>query len=619
MDSKGKIKKAQTNPMGKGMGGQGHGHKIESARDFKKTLNRLISYFGPDIYIIIIAAVCILASVGLKTLGPAVIGSAIKNYLELSQDMTGFVRQMFLLLGLYSSSWIIDVLSGVLMVRLANNIVFRLRNDAFSHVQKLSMSFFDKKGLGDIISRLTNDIEMIYNVMSNSFKNILNGVFSILGVLIAMFVLNYKLSFIIIAIVPVMAFFTVIIGKRVRSAFRKSQKQVGLLSANIEESISGIKAIKCFNKEHDEFVKFENLNNKAKKIGIKAGFTSFTLMPLIQFMSALSLAVIVCAGGISIVKYPGVFSIGLLTSFILYTQRFFEPLRQLSNVYNVLQSAIAGAERVFEILDTEPGITNKKDVIILDDLTGNVEFRNVTFGYNKADPVLDKINLKVDKGEVIAIVGPTGAGKTTLVNLLSRFYDVNTGSIFIDGNDIRDIDVNSLRKQMGVVLQEPFFFAASIKENILYGNSSASEEDILNAAKLSNADCFITRLPHGYDTILSERGSNLSQGERQLLAIARVILSNPKILIMDEATSNIDSLTEVNIQKGLLELMKERTCFIIAHRLSTIKNADKVLVIHNHRIIETGTHTELMKKEGFYARLYSMQLKKEEITEEEID
>jgi len=347
-----------------------------------------------------------------------------------------------------------------------------------------------------------------------------------------------------------------------------------------------------------------------------------------NFMTSLTLGLLVGIGGFLALNgatapnaqasgsAAGGISIGLLTAFILYSQRFFDPLRQITQVYSVIQSALAGAERLFEVLDMKPEVVEKADALPLKDLRGAVEFKDVEFAYEEGKPILEDITFHTQPGQVIAIVGPTGAGKTTLVNLLSRFYDAQKGYITIDGNDIRDVRLDDLRTRMGVVLQEPFFFATTIRENLLYARPEATEEEMMAAARTANAHYFISRLPHGYDTCLSERGSNLSQGERQLLGIARAILSNPRILILDEATSSVDSLTESHIQEGLIRLMKGRTSFIIAHRLSTVRNADMVLVLHNRRIIESGTHEALIKKpNGFYARLYSLQALKPEILE----
>jgi ATP-binding cassette subfamily B multidrug efflux pump len=602
---------------------------IEAPKDFRKALQRLLRYFGGNKTLIIASTIFIAAATILRTLGPALIGDAIKFDLEMSKNLPDFVYRMKIVLATILGAWIADAASGILMTRLSNNIVFRLRADSFAHVQTLSMGSFDKRGIGDFISRMTNDVEMVFNAMNNGFSSLVGGMLSMITVLVAMFILSVPLSFVVIAVVPVMAVLTGIIGKKIRGAFRKNQEWVGRLTANIEESVSGIKVTKTFRREEAEFAKFEKINDGSQRAGVKAELISYAFMPLMSIMTSLTLSLIVGIGGYMAMKTTAAeaagagsaalasgVSIGLLTAFILYSQRFFEPLRQITQVYSMLQSALAGAERLFEMMDMKPEVMEKHNALPLAEIRGVVEFNKVSFAYEEGKQVLEDINFQTQPGQVVAIVGPTGAGKTTLINLLGRFYDVRAGCITIDGSDIRDIKVNDLRTSMGVVLQEPFFFATTIRENLLYARPDATEEQMIAAAKTANAHYFISRLPYGYDTALSERGNNLSQGERQLLGIARAILADPRILILDEATSSVDSLTESHIQEGLIRLMKGRTSFIIAHRLSTIRNADQVFVVHNHRIIESGTHQQLMSKpDGFYAKLYGMQRQRLEILE----
>ncbi len=602
---------------------------IEAPRDYRRALRRLLRYFGAYRPLIIASTLFIAAGTLLRALGPALIGEAIKYDLELSKNLPDFVHRMWIVLATILGSWVADAGSGILMTRLSNNIVYRMREDSFAHVQTLSMESFDKRGIGDFISRMTNDIEMVFNAMNNGFSSLVGGLLSMITVLIAMFVLSIPLSLVVIAVVPIMAFLTGIVGKKIRGAFRKNQEWVGRLTANIEESVSGVKVTKTFRREEAEFAKFEKVNDASQRVGVEAELISYAFMPLMNFMTSLTLALIVGIGGYLALKATAAqaagagtaalatgVSVGLLTAFILYSQRFFEPLRQITQVYSMIQSALAGAERLFEMMDIKQEVVEKPEALPLKEIRGNVEFQNVGFAYEEEKTVLENINFHTQPGQVIAIVGPTGAGKTTLINLLSRFYDVREGHISIDGMDIRDLKLDDLRTSMGVVLQEPFFFATTIRENLLYARPDATEEQMITAAKTANAHYFVSRLPHGYDTVLSERGNNLSQGERQLLGIARAILADPRILILDEATSSVDSLTESHIQEGLIRLMKGRTSFIIAHRLSTIRNADQVLVLHNRRIVESGTHDELIRKPGgFYAKLYGMQDQKLEILE----
>ncbi len=601
---------------------------IESPRDFRKALRRLLRYFGGYKALMLLSAVFIAAGTLLRTLGPALIGDAIKQDLELSHNLPDFIHRMKIVLATIIGAWIAEAGSGILLTRLSNNIVYRLREDSFAHIQTLSMGSFDKRGIGDFISRMTNDIEMVFNAMNNGFSSLVGGLLSMIAVLIAMLSLSVPLSLVVLAVVPALVVLTGIVGKKIRSAFRANQEWVGRLTSNIEESVSGIKVVKTFHREEAEFAKFEKINDASQRAGGEAELITSAVFPLTNILTSLTLSLVVGVGGYMALHTTaahaagdaeaaaGGVSVGLLTAFILYSQRFFDPLRQITQVYSMIQSALAGAERVFEMMDIKPEIVEKPNAIALKNIQGAVAFDNVAFAYEKGKTVLEDIRFKSRPGQVIAIVGPTGAGKTTLINLLSRFYDVTEGSISIDGHDIRDVRLDDLRTGMSVVLQEPFFFATTIRENLLYARPDATEEEMTAAAQTANAHYFISRLPQGYDTVLSERGNNLSQGERQLLGIARAILANPRILILDEATSSVDSLTESHIQDGLTRLMKGRTSFIIAHRLSTIRNADQVLVLHNHRIIESGTHAELISRpDGFYARLYGMQEQKAEIFE----
>jgi len=602
---------------------------VEAPKDSRKTLRRLLRYFGRNKSLILAAAIFIAAATVLRTLGPALIGEAIKQDLELSFNMPDFVRRMQIVLLTILAAWIADVGSGILMTRLSVNIVYRLREDSFTRVQTLSMGSFDRHGIGDFMSRMTNDIEMIYGAMNNGFTNLVGGMFSMAAVLIAMFTLSIPLTFVVLAVTPVMAVLTGIVGVRIRAAFRNNQEWVGRLTAGVEESVSGIKVIQAFRREEAEFAKFEKISDGGRRAGTRAEFISFAFIPIMNIVTSLTLGLIVGVGGWLALRgisssaaesagLSGGVSIGLLTAFILYSQRFFDPLHQITQVYSLLQSALAGAERLFELMDTKPEIVEKPGALPLANIRGAVVFDHVSFAYEQGKPVLEDISFEAHPGQVVAIVGPTGAGKTTLVNLLSRFYDVREGRILVDGADIRDLRINDLRTGMGVVLQESFFFAATIRENLLYARPDATEADMIEAARTANAHYFISRLPDGYDTMLAERGGNLSQGERQLLGIARAVLTDPGILILDEATSSVDSLTEARIQEGLIRLMKGRTSFIIAHRLSTIRNADLVLVLHNHCIIESGSHEQLLGKPGgFYARLHGMQYQNREIYESE--
>ncbi len=612
----GKQSQSSGRATGAGRGPGRGGAPIEKPRNFKEAIGRLLVYFGKEWPSLIVVSIAIITGSVLQAIAPATLGNAITEHVERNPNAALFVSQMLVVVGIYVATWLTEAVNGGFMNRVGNRLVYRLREDSFSHLQKLSMSYFESRGVGDIISRVTNDIEMIYNALTNGFANLLGGLVSVVGILIAMIALDVPLSLVIIGLLPILLLTTGYIGKIVRQAFRANQALVGAMSATINESVSSTRLIKSFRREEATNQKFRVVSDKARLAGAKADIAGLAIHPVMRIINGLAGALVVGVGGYLAITRGGHYSIGLITAFVLYGRRFFEPLRQITEVYNLIQSALAGAERVFAILDEKPEIVDKADAVHINDIRGDVSFESVTFGYLPEQTVIRDVTIEAKSGQVVAIVGPTGAGKTTLVNLLSRFYDVRSGAITVDGTDIRDLELDSLRTRMGVVLQEPYFFADTIMANIKYGNPKATDEQAIEAAVTADADHFIRRLPDGYQTVLAERGENISEGERQLLAIARAVLADPRILILDEATSNVDSLTEATIQKGLLTLMEGRTSFIIAHRLSTIKNADQVIVLHNRGVVEHGTHDQLMAQNGFYARLYRMQFEKNEITEE---
>lgn len=461
------------------------------------------------------------------------------------------------------------------------------------------------------MSRLTNDIDNISNTLNSSSTQIISSIISITGTVIMMLYLSPILTFINMLIIPVMLFITGKIAKRSRKYFLNQQAALGKLNGMIEESISGQRVIKVFTREEKQIEEFNKSNEELKNIGIKALILSGFIPPLMNLLNNINFAFIAGVGGWLAVRE--IITIGVIASFINYSKQFTRPINELANQINMFQTAIAGAERVFEIMDESPEKEDEKDAIRLSNISGKVDFENVTFSYDKKTPVLKNINLHINPGETIALVGPTGAGKTTIINLLTRFYDIDEGLIKIDGTDIRKINRKSLRSSLGIVLQDAYLFSESVRENIRYGRLDASDEEVEEAAKLANAHKFIKRLPQGYDTVLSEEASNLSQGQRQLITIARAILANPSILILDEATSSVDTRTELHIQEAMLNLMKGRTSFVIAHRLSTIRDADQIVVINDGKIIEKGKHDELLKQRGFYYNLYMTQFKNQTI------
>jgi len=602
-------------PMGPLRGGPGRrfsSFEKVKIKDPFGTLKRLWRYLGIYKWALFFVFILVIISSILGIIGPYLIGRGIDNYI-IPKKFDRFFNFLLILGGIYLLGSILAFLQGFVMVKIIQKLVAQMRKDLFDKLQVLPLKFFDTRPHGDIMSRITNDIDNISNVLGNSLIQIFSGVLTLIGVIIMMLKISIQMTVISLITIPLTIITTNLISKRTREYFYSNQTILGKLNGLIEEDISGIKVIKIFGRENKEIERFEEINNDLTKVGIKAQIFSGIVGPTMNLINNISFAIIAGFGGFF--AYRKLISVGSIAVFLNYSRQFTRPINELANQYNMIQSAIASAERVFEILDSEEETEDDKNAIELKDVKGEVEFRNVWFSYDKENPVLKNINFKAEPGKVIALVGPTGAGKTTIVSLLARFYDVDEGSILIDGIDIRKIKRKSLRSILGVVLQDTYLFSTTVRENIRYGRLSATDEEVETSARLAHAEPFILNLPNGYDTILSEDGEDLSQGQRQLLAIARAILANPKILILDEATSNVDTRTERYIQSAMLNLMKGRTSFIIAHRLSTIKNADLILVINNGEIIERGTHKELLKKRGFYYNLYMSQFS-EEITVE---
>ena len=586
--------------------GPGPGMNFEKPKNLQTAVSRLLGYLIPykSTLIIVLILVVLFTLAGL--LGPYLTGVAIDRYI-VPKDIAGLGRISLVMLGAFLAYTLLQAVSGWLMAEISQKALKQLRKELFTHLQKLSLSFFDRNQAGDLMSRLTNDINAINQAVSQNVTSLVANVLSLFGILIAMFVLNVWLSLATIFIVPLMFWFTTFVAKYTRKGFQRMQKALGKLNSTIEENISGLKVVKAFRRSDSAIETFRKDNQETYKAGIYAHTYAFLLMPLTNQLGNLFIIVLAGLGGFLAIK--GMVTVGLIAAFIGYSRQFLQPVRQLSEIYNSLQSALAGAERVFEIMDIQPELQDSEKAIAIKDVKGQVKFDNVKFGYLPDVPVLKGMSLEAWPGHTIALVGPTGAGKTTMINLLSRFYDVGSGSISVDGHDIRDVKTDDLRRLLGIVLQDTFLFSDTVMENIRYGRLKATDEDCVEAAKMADADHFIRQLPDGYQTRLSERGSNLSQGQRQMLAISRAVLADPAILILDEATSSVDTRTEARIQKALLRLMEGRTSFVIAHRLSTIRDADHVLVINDGKIVEEGNHNQLMAKKGVYQNLYMSQFK----------
>ena len=540
-------------------------------------------------------------------------GLAIDRFIA-AGDRSGLLRVVLLMLGAYVGAWLAQAGQFALMATISQRVLRDLRERLFVHLQSLSLSYFDRHPHGELMSRLTNDLDVLNRVLSQQVTQTVSGLLTLVGILVMMFVINFWLALASMIVFPIMVLFVGWVGRRTRSGFRDYQMRIGRLNGQLEEMFSGQRVIIAFGQEVRALADFDRANNEVRDVGIRAQTFAMLVPPLMGILSNANIAVLAGLGGWMVLE--GLATVGTIATFYNYSRRFAAPLRQLGNLYNQLQSALAGAERVFEIIDEEPELPDRADAVELTRVEGEVDYDHVDFGYEEGVPVIKDVSLEAWPGRTFALVGPTGAGKTTLVNLLTRFYDVDEGSISIDGIDIRDVKKESLRQQLGIVLQDNFLFSESVMENIRYGRLDATDEEVVAAAKMANADQFIRRLPEGYQTELTERGENLSQGQRQLLSIARAILADPAILVLDEATSSVDTRTEMHIQEALLRLMEGRTSFVIAHRLSTIRDADRILVVRDGRIIERGNHEELLAKRGFYYELYTSQFKGRELPEE---
>ena len=606
-----KKNKYEGYPAGRTLNPRKRFEKHEKPKDFKTTMMKIYEYFKVEKKLLfLIFAFTIIDSLIVVTI-PYIIGTSV-DVIAKSMESVEFSKLIVmtsLLSGAYIADGTINLINSWLMAGISQRIVKTMRTDLFKKLQRLPISFFDTHSNGDIMSRLSNDIDNISSVIAQSTVQLFSGLISIIGTLIAMVLLNTTLTIVSLITVPLVFMLTKVIAKKTKVLFKDQQTYLGKLNGQIEESISGIEVVKAFNHEDSLIEEFYDINEKLRKVGIKAQIWSGFLMPIMNVINNVGFVAIAWTGGILAVK--GLINVGMITSFISYSKQFTRPLNDLGNIFNNLQSGVAGAERVFDILAENEETEDAENASTLNDVQGEVIFDNVSFGYTKEKLILKNISFKIAAGESIALVGPTGAGKTTIVNMVTRFYDVNDGAIYIDGSDIRNYKRDSLRKVFGIVLQDTYLFSGTIKENIRYGNPNAKDEEIIKASKMANAHSFIKRLPKGYDTVLEESGGNLSQGQKQLLTIARAILSKPSILILDEATSSVDTRTELKIQEAMLNVMEGHTTFIIAHRLSTIRDADRIMFIDDGMIVEEGNHEDLMKKKGRYFEMYNSQMKKE--------
>lgn len=597
------MSKASAQPNVMRRGPRGIGGPVAKAEDQKGVVKRIWRYLRADRTAIILSSVFVVLSTLFSLAGPYLIGVIIDDHI-IPKDVPGTIRYLIVLAAVYLGAALFTWLQTFMMVRVSLRTIMKLRQDIVDKWQTLSLRFFDKRTHGDNMSRVTNDIDTLNNALSQGVIQIVSSVLMVGGVTIAMVSLNWVLALVALCVIPLMVWATKRLVSYSRSYFTKRQRDLGRVNGYVEESISGNEVITLFSQEDKVDREFSELNEQLRQSARAADTVSGFVGPINNFINSLGLGLIIAVGAVMAVR--GMTTVGVIAAFVTYSRQFFRPINQLSSLLNVLQSAIAGAERVFEVLDEEPDVVNRREAIMAQSFKGDVVFSHVDFSYED-EAIMKDVSFHVHPGEKVALVGPTGSGKTTIINLLMRLYDVTGGSIQIDGKDIRDYEVESLRRRFGVVLQDTYLFSGSILDNIRYGRLEATDEEVILAAKMASAHPFISRLSSGYDTKLSSGGMNLSQGERQLLAIARAILADSDLLILDEATSSIDTKTEAVIQEGINRLTEGRTSFIIAHRLKTIENADRILVIHQGEILETGTHEELLSKKGFYADMYESQ------------
>ncbi len=575
--------------------------KKPKSKKMGATLKRIWTYLSYNKGLLFLVLFMVLVSSALGLLGPYLVGVAIDEYI-VTRNSEGFIILLAGLAVIYVLHSLSLWLQNYWMIGIAQETVFAMRTKLFRHLHKLPIPFFDKRQQGELMSRVTNDIENVSTTLNSSVIQVFSSLLTLVGTVSVMMWLSPLLTLITLIIVPLMFFGMKWITKRTGRLFKEQQRNLGELNGFIEETISGQRIIKTFSQEKKVMAEFQEKGEKLRVAGFWAQTYSGFIPKLMNVLNNLSFAIIAGIGGIFALN--GMISIGVIVIFTEYSRQFTRPLNDLANQFNTLLSAIAGAERVFDIMDEEDEFKKEEHLKELTTIKGEVEFRDVSFSYEEDGNTVRNINLHVKAGQTAAFVGPTGAGKTTMINLLSRFYERGAGSILIDGEDIIHVKRESLRKHMGFVLQDSFLFRGTVRENIRYGRLEASDEEVVEAATLANAHSFIMKLPQQYDTVLSQDGNGISQGQKQLLSIARAFLANPSILILDEATSSIDTVTELKIQDALQELMKGRTSFVIAHRLNTIQNADKIIVLKEGRIIEEGTHDSLLEQEGFYFQLH---------------
>ncbi|MDC2863590.1 ABC transporter ATP-binding protein [Bacillus sp. BP-3] len=612
-------KKIENNRQG-GSGGGGHMgggmQKIEKAKNFKGTMNKLLQYLKPYKLSILIVILFAIGSAAFTIVGPKILGHATTKLFEglvskvtgapgAAIDFTYIGNIVILLLGLYILSAAFGIIQGYIISGVAQKVSYNFRKEIDEKINRMPLKYFDKTTHGEVLSRVTNDVDTVSQTLNQSMSQIITSVITIIGVFIMMLSISWQMTLVALLILPVSMILIMAVVKRSQKYFKSQQEYLGHVNGQVEEIYSGHNIVKAFNKEEEEVKKFEEVNDILYHSAWKSQFLSGMMMPIMMFIGNIGYVAVSILGGWLAAKRT--IAVGDILAFVQYVRNFTQPIAQVAQIANVLQSTAAAAERVFEFLEEEEEVPESENPVKLEKVNGEVSFKDVEFGYNPDKTIINNFSADIKPGQKVAIVGPTGAGKTTIVKLLMRFYDVNSGAICIDGHDIKDFTREDLRSMFGMVLQDTWLFNGSIMENIRYGRLDATDEEVIEAAKAAHVHSFVKTLPNRYNMELNEEASNVSQGQKQLLTIARALLADPKILILDEATSSIDTRTEVLIQKAMENLMEGRTSFIIAHRLSTIRDADLILVMKDGDIVEQGNHEELLKADGFYASLYNSQ------------
>ena len=575
-----------------------------------KLMKRLLGYVKPYRTYVVVAILLSLVVAALGPVRPYLTKIAIDDNIA-NKDYHGLIIISILLLVSLILQSVIQYFLTYYTQLMGQKIIFDLRVKIFSHVQKLSLKFFDKTPIGRIVTRVTNDVESLNDLFSSGIVMVFSDIFIILWIFIFMFIMSWDLSLVTLSVLPALFYATFLFRRKVRDAYRDVRFHLARLNSYMQEHVTGMSVVQTFSKEKEELNKFSGINYDHKKANVNSIFYYAIFYPTVEILSSLAIALIVWYGGGDVIQ--GATTIGALFAFFQFTEMFFRPIRDLSEKYNIMQTAMASSERIFKLLDNDTMVFNPDDPENLKGVKGAIEFKNVWFAYNEDEYVLKNISFKVKPGETVAIVGATGAGKTSIINLFTRFYDIKEGSICVDGTDIRKLDKRELRRHISIVLQDVFLFSGTIKSNINLGNENITDEQVIAAAKTVGADKFIKSLPNKYDEEVKEKGATLSVGQKQLISFARALAYNPQILILDEATSSIDTETEVLIQKAIEKLLVGRTSIVIAHRLSTIQNADKIIVMHKGEVREIGTHHELLSNRGIYYRLYQLQYKDQEV------